>query len=370
MENARGKRQKVIEIFQSVWLAGSLIYLAILFGILSIIILFPIEKWLNLNSFGHNTVILLIVLLGSHLFLTLQCGFLNAGFRFDGDYGKGTFFQSMARLFEYSALSLSVYLYRQPVLSAAAMLISRCIFFIIMKLQLQQQNPWLKFGFKYAKFSTANKLILPALALTGLPLGNSVNNQGILAIISSILGPVYVTIFSTTKTLSNLVFQSMNVIRLSVWPEISAAYGSGNLLLARKLYTRSCQISFWLSLSLCLSLALLGDLIFKLWVGKNLTMDTAVFQIMLAIIVFKVLWFSSSVILTATNKHKVMTSLYCLFSITFVLFTSKIVPLYGLKGAALSTLCVDILMCIYVLTVSGKQLGLKKKSMIKIFLPI
>src|SRR5206468_4221137 len=144
----------------------------------------------------------------------------------------------------------------------------------------------------------------PAFAFMSFPLGNALSIQGMLTVIGSILGPGAVVVFSTTRTLTRLALQLMGVINSAVWPEISMAYASGRLDLARKLHRHSVQTSLWMSLGIILCFTAFGGSVLTVWTRGKVIVDITLFRLMLVIIFANTIWFTSSVVPAAINKHQ------------------------------------------------------------------
>ncbi len=184
------------------------------------------------------------------------------------------------------------------------------------------------------------------------PAGRALNNQGIVTVIAVTLGSTQVVIFSTLRTLSRLAFQFMNMINNTILPEISTAYGTGNLALARKLHRYSCQYSLWLTFIAVAGLLVTGEWMFKIWTQGKLVIDTRVFRIMLVVIVANSLWLTSSIALLATNNHRKTALYYIAGTVLSLLLAIWITPQKGLIGTALCMLFTDVIMSTYVVKTS------------------
>ena len=123
-------------------------------------------------------------------------------------------------------------------------------------------------------------------------------------LIGYVLGPIAVVTFNTARTISRSAAQGMNLINNSVWPEMSAAFGTGAMDVARMLHRRACQISLVLCLSITLAAAILGDRIWKMWTVGKVPTDPVLLNIMLLQMVVSAFWFTSSVVPMAINQHQ------------------------------------------------------------------
>jgi len=178
-----------------------------------------------------------------------------------------------------------------------------------------------------------------------------------LTIVGIMLGPAAVVTFSTLRTVVNSALQAMGLINSTVWPEMSMAYGSGNIELARKLHRHSCQMSFWFALLAIISLAFFGEWIIRVWTMGKVTMDPLFLHLMLLVIFVNSLWFTSSIVPAAINKHKKMAVCFVVGTGLSLFLAILLVPVWHLSGIALALLATDILMMIYVVNASLKILN-------------
>lgn len=352
MEVAKGNKPKALEIFQSTWLFISSISLIIVIILLLVIWFIPIESWLNIKQQSHSEVIGIIFLLTLHVLIGLQGSLLQAGFRCEGNYAVGAFINSIQRLFEYGMISAVAYFGGIPLIAALVLLIMRVIGMLFLWLELYKRSPWIVYGYNHAKLSTIKRLISPAIAYMSFPAGRAINNQGLITVIAITLGSTQVVVFSTLRTLSRLAFQFMNMINNTILPEMSTAYGTDDLELARKLHRYSCQYSLWLTFIAVVGLLFTGEVMFKIWTQGKLVIDPRVFQIMLLVIVANSLWLTSSIALLATNNHKKTALYYIAGTVLSLLLAIWITPKLGLIGTALCVLLTDVIMSTYVVKTS------------------
>jgi O-antigen/teichoic acid export membrane protein len=252
----------------------------------------------------------------------------------------------------------------QPTRVALLYLIANAIGTIVLWQLLKRQIPWIRFGVKHASWSVIRSLSSPAISFMSFPIGNAITLQGILVVIGAVMGPTAVVVFNTARTISRSANQVMQLINTSVWPEVSAAFGTGNLVLARKLHTASCQISIFLCLCVTAGLGLFGNLVWKIWTVGKITTDPILLDIMLLQLLISALWYTSSVIHMSINKHQGLAKV-TLFTSSFSLLIAwglMRIPSLGLRGAAAAMLIGDAITTVYVLKTSLRLLNETPKA--------
>jgi O-antigen/teichoic acid export membrane protein len=221
---------------------------------------------------------------------------------------------------------------------------------------LHKKSPWLKLGLQYAEWKRVKELLAPAVGFMAMPLGSAISLQGFTILIGTLLGPMAVTTFSTLRTLTRFNFQILNVIGWTIWPELSAAFGAKNIPLARQLHRHAYQAGLGISLLSGAALWLIGPTLYQLWIRHAVTFDATCFHILILVTFANSLWYTSSVVPMSTNAHKGIALSLVSFSALALLVARVLIPTFGLPGAALSLLLIDVLMIWLVLRTSLRQL--------------
>jgi O-antigen/teichoic acid export membrane protein len=221
---------------------------------------------------------------------------------------------------------------------------------------LRRKNPWLSLGLKHARPDRIRQLAAPALGFMALPLGNAVGIQGFTLLIGFLSGPIAVTVFSTMRTLTRVNFQLTAVLAWAIWPELSAAFGAGNLALARMLHRRAYQAGVAFSAVITVFLWFAGPWIYRAWIRHAVSFDTTCFHILLLVAFANSLWFTSSVVPMSTNAHHRLTTAFAAASLGSVAAGWWLIPTMGIAGAPCALLLIELLMISLVLRTSLGQL--------------
>jgi O-antigen/teichoic acid export membrane protein len=273
-----------------------------------------------------------------------QNGIAESGYRSDGRFATGTTGIMILRLVEAVAATAVAALGGGLLAVALTYLVLRCVGTICYVLLLRRLSPWIRYGIRHARVKTMREMAAPAFGFMALPVGSALSLQGLILVIGAMLGPIAVVSFSTLRALSRLNFQLVVVIKHSVWPELSRAFGEGNIALARRLHRHACQASLALSLSGGLFLWLAGPFIYRLWIQHNVSFDAACFHVLLLVVVTNSLWDTSSVIPMSTNSHSYIAATYAGVSFLSLGLAWILIPRLGAVGAAMALLATDAFM--------------------------
>jgi O-antigen/teichoic acid export membrane protein len=356
MRVAAGDRPGAIETFQSSWVLLSLVSLFVALLAAAVVWQVHWHNWLKLATLSDRYASAVVLVLGLYMSVSQQCGILESGFRCDGNFATGNVGGTVIRVVECATGTASGALSGSLLVAASAYLISRIAGTIAYGLVLRRKNRWLSVGFRFAKFSKVKELAVPAFGFIALPLANAISIQGLTLVIGSVLGSVAVVQFSTLRTLSRVNFQLMTVIAWVLWPELSRAFGAGNLRLARTLHRHAYQAGLALSVMAGLALWFLGPVLYRGWIRSAVRFDANTFHILLLVTFVNSLWFTSSVVPMSTNAHHRITVAYVGFSLLAVGAGRILLARQGLSGGAMVLLLIEIPMTYLVLKTSLRQL--------------
>jgi O-antigen/teichoic acid export membrane protein len=291
-----------------------------------------------------------LIFLCAYALLCLQADLTTSGFRCEGNYALGMLIKNLLRLTETVIVTILVAFHARPVQAAAAYLVMRSAGTPAMAWIMVRKSPWLRYGFRNATLQSTRRLAAPAVAYMAFPTGNALSIQGMVLVIAAVLGPVAVATFSTMRTLTRFGFQIMEAVKNSVWPELSAAYGKQNWALARRLHRIACQVSLWSSLGTVIILFFAGDHIVALWTHGRIAMDVPAFRWLLLVILANSFWYTSSVVTVASNTHERVAALYLTGTAASLVIARLLIPHFGISGAAMALLAIDIIVGWYVLS--------------------
>jgi O-antigen/teichoic acid export membrane protein len=351
---AAGKPDEALDVFQSVSIFITSISLAMCILFTLGIWFLPIDRWLRIHSLSLHDARLILLFLGLSALLTLQEGLFWGCFRCVGKYALGTMAKSMVMLSSFIGLVAAASLGASPLQVAMVMVLINAIGTLSLWLLLRHQIEWLRYGVRHAHWSTVRRLATPAISFMSFPVSNILSIQGILIVVGHVFGPVGVVTFSTARTISRSVLQALALINSSVWPEISAAFGTGSLSLVRKLHRTSCQFSILACIGFTILVTIFGNRLWSIWTLGKIETDPVLLNILLLQLVVGAFWYTSAVVPAATNNHggiaKAILGASCLALV--LAYSLMKIPFLGLRGAAVALVIGDMISSVFVLRTS------------------
>jgi len=292
-----------------------------------------------------------LILMG--LALTVALGFVgglaSAGFRCCGRNALGIMWANSARLVEALSVAGLLLTGQTPAVICLGMVLVKAAATVAQWLVLGRVCPWLFDPTVRADRAIARRLIKPALGFLAFPLGNALALQGPILIIGTVFGGPAVAMFSALRTLARVPMQLTTMFNSSVWPEMSRAHGSADMVLLQRLHRTSWGITALLVLCMALALGLLGREIALVWLGASASFEPVVFLMLLLLTVVSALWNASAVVLTATNSHLGLASVYVIANSLTLAFGAMLASSVGWCGLLACLAAAEVAMLAWVI---------------------
>jgi len=361
MKSGAGDRQGALAVYQSTWLlllTVSLVALLLAYGFAELV---PLDKWLGFSVISTRDTKIVFLILVVYVVVGFQGGLLTGGFWVSGKYPAGMVLGGVIVLLEFLGLGLVVILGCGPVKAAMGYLGGRVLGIGLMWIGQRKATPWLHHGFKQASIDELKRLTVPAFASLAFPLGDALNVQGIRLVVGLALGPAAVAVFTPLRTLSNLAAQPRAVITRMIEPELALAYGSEDKSLFQRLFSKSCQLAIWGCLLATLLVGVAAHWVFPTWTSGKVIMHWPTFILLLAGVLINSVWYTALMIPYATNRHERIAVFYSLIYGAGAFVMGYLgARIFGLSGAALALMLVEILMAIVVIRVALKMAHMEK----------
>ncbi len=337
-------------------------------AVLSVVSL-PLRGLFDIEDLGERDVRIILGFFVAQVAVTLQSATLEAAFRAAGRFSTGALCRQLVRIAEVSCVPVAAILGASPMVAAACLAVVAAVGSTATWIVLLRVAPWLKPSVKAVHWSELRPIWRPALAFAAVPLATAISLQGMVLVVGGTLGPVGVVVFQTARTLSRLPQGLMYAINQSVWPEVSSAFGAGDIDTVRSLHRRAVQGAIGLALLAFLVLLPLGPPLIKLWTDGKVDAGYALFGALTATVGLNSLWYTSSVVLAATNRHARMAMLNLAGSVLALAVAFVLLPRTGTWAAGMSLLIIDLLMIGYVvphsLRLSQDRTGAFLRSLVR-----
>jgi O-antigen/teichoic acid export membrane protein len=346
---AREDRTSALRVFQSCWWLIAGICSATILILCGALYLLPAAHLLKLTNLGETDTKWIIFYLGVSVLLGQLEQLLQSAYRCIGRYPYGSMLKSSFMLIAFACMMIPVALGGGPRVTALVFAGANVFFTLLLCILVKRDIPWIEFGWKHASLAEIRKLIRPAIAFMGFPIGNALNLQGTLLAVGYALGPVDVVIFGTARTVSRVALQMVQMVNSTFEPEMTIAFGAGNIPLTRTLHRRACQLALIVAAFIVAAMMLFGPWFLSHWSGGHVPPSRELLSILLLVVVFYSLWSTSSTLMTSTNQHQRLAAYYLIATSITCVLCYMLARWFGLLAAAGSLLISEAIMNLYVL---------------------
>ncbi|MCL7988647.1 hypothetical protein M8998_11930 [Sphingobacterium sp. lm-10] len=271
-----------------------------------------LKGMLGVSSFTEIEVSATFILLLSQVFITMYGRVYHGVFRATAKTHIAIVVDNVIRILELIVLFLSVF-FGLDIITLSSLYIIPSIGGCIFKHVYTRSIFSVKLSFGNFDRDIFVTMIRPSLAFMAFPLGQAIQNQGLVFVVNTFLGGAILVAFTTTRTLLNFLRQIMNMLSTSVNPEVCAAYGRKDIKAIFDIYYRSLIVTGVTTLVCMLMLLLVGKFIFLEWTKHAVPFDHAFFTGMLFVMFVSCIWGLASVIPLSTNTHTKFTLTFLLF---------------------------------------------------------
>ena len=349
---AGGKRAEALSVFQSCWWLITIIMGVTGAAMCVALKYLPMAKLLNLTQISESDTSWALFWLGLAILFGQLEQLLQASYRCIARYSYGTFMKSVLSLVAFGVQIVPVTMGYGPRTTAMVFAIANIAVTLILCAMVKHDIPWISYGWSHASMAEIKRLTRPSLAFMGFPIGQSLNLQGSQMAVNYAMGPEAVAVFSTARTVSRLALQMVEMVKNTVWPELSIAFGAGNMDLVRSLHRRACQIALFFSLGVVVIVATLGPTFLHHWTLGKVPASPKLIGVLLVVVVFYSLWSTSATLVSAINLHERLATIFTFATGITVVVTYFATKRFGLYGAASSLLLSEMIMDAYVLPAS------------------
>jgi O-antigen/teichoic acid export membrane protein len=352
MLNSAGDREGALRVFQSCWWLISMICAAA--GLLLVLVLYlvPAASLLNIHAISESDTKWIIVYLGLSVLLGQLEQLMSAAYTCVARYPFGSFLKTVISLAAFCASMVPIVLGYGPRTMALVYAVASALGTLTLCLFVRKDIPWIRIGWRYARFSEIRHLASPAFAFMGFPLGIALNLQGTLIAVGYALGPVDVAIFASARTVSRVALQMVQMVNATFWPELSLAYGAKDVALTRTLHRFACQLALIIGVVMVAGMMTVGPSFLHHWTEGHVPPSRPLLAILLLVVVLYSLWSTSSTLIVSTNQHQRMAAIYVAATSLTCVACFFLARWQGLYGAAAALLISELAMNFYVLPAS------------------
>jgi O-antigen/teichoic acid export membrane protein len=335
------------ELFRKILHTGLALFLAIplvvLVVFLTVIFFFNPASFLHISQTSHRTIMLVLALLAFQFAISLPQGILLRVYFATEMLPRGVMLANLMQLMSLLFVAGGLWLGWGMVAIAALQTIPYGFTATLALRDLNRKFPELKiFSLRDADFSFGLSFIKPSLHFFLIQLNQAFSVQGIIIIIGMLLGPIQVVLFSTMRTIINLIRSLFEQVSHAAWPEMTrldAQDDTDKFFLLFRLILRSTLIG---SIFFITIFHFYGDFIYHFWLRKTVPFQQSVMDLFLIYMAQFIFWLTCSHPLLATNRHHTLSKILVISSILTIALAYWGGQHLGLPGIVLGMIVGDM----------------------------
>lgn len=269
----------------------------------------------------------LLILFFYTYFGTISNAF-NSIYSATGKYSRGVMIDNIFKIFEGVFLILLVVFNFSFELILTIYLIIK-LFSLFFKYFDSRKFYNTDFSIYYFNLVELKKIMIPSLAFFAIPISNTFIHQGFTLIINYYLGTTSVVLYSTTRTLINIIKALTDIITKSIWPHISFVFAKGNFKFLRLYHSRIIMYSGLIFIGSSIFILSFANIIYIHWTRGKTEFDYVLVILLLIAMLGNLIQSSSSLILQATNQHSKYVIQYLVFNFIGLVSAFIIVRLFN-----------------------------------------
>jgi O-antigen/teichoic acid export membrane protein len=301
--------------------------------------------FLHITQTSHATVILVLAILAFQIVVSLPQSVLLRVYFAVEMLPRGVMLINLMQLM--SLIFLAGGLWRRWGMAPIAILqlIPYGLIAILVLFDLNRKFPQFKIlSLREADFSFGLSFIKPSLHFFLIQLSQAFSIQGMVLVVGMLMGPVQVVLFSTMRTIVNLIRSFLDQLSHAAWPEMTrldAQEDRDKFLALFRVILRSTLMAAIVFITI---FHFYGGHIYHFWLRKTVPFEQPVMDLFLIYMAQFIFWLTCSHPLQATNRHH---------TLAIVLFIASILTIglaylggrhLGLPGIVLGMIIGDLIL--------------------------
>lgn len=307
---ARGAIQEYTRVFHSAFflsLVGS--SAAVILLILALVVM-PLDRWFQFTLTDHPTAALVAILLALQIVAAIPQGLIAGIYRTIGEYPRGVMIGNMQRIFFLVFTVLVVMAGGGLGAIAGIQLVPLVCGALYVWWDLRRRHPQIRLGVKERDLKLALSFLGPSFYFFLIQIATGITVQGSTLIVGAKLGAGSVAVFVTLRTLANMIRQVTGALNSTLWPDLTALEAQGRYQTLREIHLLMVKLLLIFSFCAAVFLHFMGKDVVALWTHGRIDYNAQLMDAFLLLLISQTPWMTSSVILAASNNHRVTSICY------------------------------------------------------------
>lgn len=312
--------------------------------------------WFELTGLEQNIVLWVLLLLAFRFVISLPQGLILGVYRATGHLPRGVMLGNLMNILLLLFTVLALKSGAGMIQVAAVQIFPALIVGALAVVDLRRRLSWFSiFPLTHVDIPMAKGFVRPSMNFFLMYLAQVFSVQGMVIVVAALFGAVQVVVFSTLRTVSNVLQQAIPIISHSVWPEMTRLDMEGDPEKLRELLRVLLRVSLLFALMLMAALHYYGEDLYLYWLDGELEYDARLMDWLLVYVVQTLFWTLCGNLLMASNRHLILSKV--------VLANALLTLLFGWIGGemgGLTGVVIGMVLCGFILPVWAVMVLLKK----------
>jgi O-antigen/teichoic acid export membrane protein len=337
------------ELFRQILHTGLALFLAIPLAVfvvfITLISFFNPAAFLHITQTSHRVVILVLALLAFQFVISLPQGILIRVYFAVEMLPRGVMLLNFMQFLSLSLVAGGLWLGWGMVLIALLQIIPYGLIAATALYDLNRKFPQFRvLSLKEADFSFGMSFIKPSLHFFLIQISQAFSVQGIVLVVGMVLGPVQVVLFSTIRTLVNLIRSFFEQVSHAAWPEMTRLDAQQDMDKFLVLFRVILRTTLMASILFITVFHFFGGYIYHFWLRKMVPFEQPVMDLFLIYMGQFIFWLTCSHPLLATNRHQTLARVLFISSILTIGLAYLGGQHLGLPGIVLGMIIGDLIL--------------------------
>ncbi len=284
--------------------------LAVFLGFLGLMQVFPPGSLLQITITSRQVVFLVLAVLAFQFVFSLPQGILLGVYRAVGLLPRGVMLTNIMQLLALILVALGLWLHGGLIAIACLQLLPYLGVALVAGWDLNRRFPQFRlFSLGEADLSLGLSFVRPSLDFFGIQMSQAFSIQGTVLVVGMLLGPVQVVVFSTMRTIVNLIRSFFELPSHAAWPELTrldAQLDEEKFFLLFRAIFRATLIAAVIFMAI---FHFWGENLYHVWLRKTVAYQQRVMDLFLIYMGEYLVWFTCCHPLMATNRHRTLAKM-------------------------------------------------------------
>jgi O-antigen/teichoic acid export membrane protein len=258
-------------------------------GIVAVVALsigyFHINQWLGLRIIVQNDARIVFCCLAISFLITIPGRQMISVYIAIGEFPRYQWTYNALALFSLAVTAIALGLGAPPRILAVLIVSSGMLSILISFFLLYRHDPHLIPDLRNADWGTARSLVAPTGQVGLAVLATALTLQGPVIVLSRALGGPAVALFTTTRTIANVIHGTVLLLRAPLRPELAAASADPSKGSLRRLFRIAVSLETVTSIAFAAVLWSVGGWLIAVWSHHRIVPDLRLLHLMLAFVV-------------------------------------------------------------------------------------